>query len=56
MALLLDRGADINKATKEGRTPFYYACRDGNIDVAPQPRLPNSIFPLVVRYYWGGGP
>ena len=30
----LDRGADVNQADEEGRTPLYIACQNGHVDAA----------------------
>ena len=34
--LLIDRGADVNKADKDGWTPLYWACENGDTDVVEQ--------------------
>ena len=32
--LLLDKGADVNRANTNNETPLYIACQQGNVDVA----------------------
>ena len=32
--LLLEKGAEVDRATKGGYTPLYVACRKGHVDVA----------------------
>ena len=31
--LLVEKGADVDKARNDGRTPFYMACQEGHLDV-----------------------
>ena len=32
--LLLDKGAEVDRACEDGRTPLYIACQEGHVDVA----------------------
>ena len=32
--LLLDKGAEVDRADKDGATPLYIACQQGHVDVA----------------------
>merc|ERR1719311_1889246 len=32
--LLLDYGAEVDRADKDGRTPLYIACQQGHVDAA----------------------
>ena len=32
--LLLDKGAEVDRATKDGWTPLFIACQKGHVDVA----------------------
>jgi hypothetical protein len=40
--LLLDKGADVNKADKDGTTPLHIVCQNGNVALAPPPIPPRS--------------
>ena len=32
--VLLDNGAEVDRACEDGRTPLYIACQEGHVDVA----------------------
>ena len=32
--LLLDKGAEVDRACEDGRTPLYIACQNGHVDAA----------------------